>query len=81
MQYLATYFKQANRYNYAGSLVWEIYADVPENAFLLSYGSESYPGYNFQYRCGTSKGLSTWVLCPSNDLISCLFTLLWRSYV
>lgn len=49
MQYLATYFGLANRFKFAGTLVWEIFGDVPETSFLLSYGNESYPGYNFQY--------------------------------
>ena len=49
LQYLASYFAAANRYNYAGTLVWAAYGNVPETAFLLSLGNESYPGYNFEY--------------------------------
>ena len=49
LQFLSSCFAAANRYNYAGTLVWAAHANVPETTFLLSNGTWGYEGYNFLY--------------------------------
>ena len=48
-QYLWSYFQAANQNNFSGTLVWSVYADVPETSFLLGNGYLGEPGYDFQW--------------------------------
>jgi len=47
VQFAASYFQAANKYDYAGTFIWAVSARVPETAFLAANGYQGYPGYNF----------------------------------